>query len=736
MEIPHKKTWIIVQVSAIVVGFALGGQSTYAQEIGSINGTVVDPADAAVSGAQLVLTAVETGITRRALSSAQGYFNFTTLQGGRYNLRVSAAGFETLDMGGLTLNVGQQMTVRPVLQLGTTTQTLNVTAVAPPITTSSAAIEQTVYTKQIMDLPLNGRNPVQLLTIVPGVFSYGTGGQFGMQQLQFVGLGTRTDNFNFALDGGTNNSMFYNLADSYPSPDALEEFTVSTRGVSATLGRGSATVQAQTKSGTNQLHGSAFEFVRNNVFDSRSFFAPAISIFKRNQYGSTLGGPIVKNKAFFFLSYEGTKVRGTPGSTQYQTLTPAERSGDFSAVAKAIIDPQTGNPLPNNIIPTARINSFSANYIAKFLPPGNVSSGNFYSFQPVTTLDQNQLDTRVDYSPGAANRISFRYLFDNMPQVQARTTAVSNVEASALPTWHQNWTLAYTRIFSPALLNEFHATYNRDAFGVRNSNAFPLFDQLGLNSINPGDTISGFGLTGQSHMTVTGFWSDLDAVPVRDIMPNTEIGDMMSWVHGPHTFKFGTQIYKNRTNQIANFLTNGNLSFTGYATGNAGADFLIGTAAVFQQEEPTITRLRQTLPSFYFQDDFRVSRRLTLNLGLRWDPFLGWASEDKALSTFIPGKNSTLFPLALPGMLYPGDAGLPESIVGNRLNNFAPRVGMAWDVFGNGETSLRTSFGMFYVPTTEGISLNRFANIPPFDQNLRVPSSRPSVRFGCRGLHG
>ena len=303
---------------AIIIGLlAIGSQNILAQQTASINGTVVDPTDAAIPGAELVLTNVETGIKRRTSSSAQGYFNFTTLEGGRYSLLVSAKGFKMLDMGGLTLDVGQQMTVRPVIQLGTTTQRVEVTGTPPPVTTSSASLEQTVYTKQIMNLPLNGRNPVQLLALVPGVIQQqASGGQFGMTQLSFSGPGARNVDFNFSLDGGTNISMFYNLADSYPNPDALQEFTVSTRGVSATLGRGSATVLSQTKSGTNQFHGSAFEFVRNNVFDSRSFFSPTTSIYKRNQFGATVGGPVVKNKAFFFVAYQGTRAVGTPGTTQ------------------------------------------------------------------------------------------------------------------------------------------------------------------------------------------------------------------------------------------------------------------------------------------------------------------------------------------------------------------------------------------------------------------------------------
>ena len=274
-------------VALIALGL-MGSGNLLAQQVASINGTVVDPTNAAVPGAQLVLTNVGTGTTRQAISSAQGYFNFTDLSAARYSLRVTAKGFETLTMSDLNLNVGQQMTVQPVLKLGTTTQTVAVSGTPPPITTSSASIDQTVQSSQLVNLPLNGRNPVQLLALTPGVIAQGSGGQFGMTQLQFSAPGTRTNDFNYSLDGGTNNDTFYDLSDTYPNPDALQEFTVETRGVSATQGRGSTEVWAQTKSGSNQFHGSAFEFVRNYDMDSRSFFSPTTSIFKRNQFGGTI----------------------------------------------------------------------------------------------------------------------------------------------------------------------------------------------------------------------------------------------------------------------------------------------------------------------------------------------------------------------------------------------------------------------------------------------------------------
>ena len=313
--------------------FAAGG-TLFGQNTGSIDGRLVDSSQAAAPGATVVLTNAATNQARTSKTAEDGYFNFQDLPPGSYRVNITADGFKSVVLEPLVLTVGQRMTLHPQLQLGTVNESVEVSGTPPPVTTASSSVSQLVDSKRIEELPLNGRNALQLVSLAPGVVSTGTAGQFGATQITFSSSGGRNIDMNFTLDGAFNMNSFYAIPNEYPNPDALQEFAVSSRNYSAAFGRGTTSVSAVTKSGSNEFHGSAFEFLRNTDFDSRPFFASRRSTFKRNQYGGTVGGPIVKNKLFFFVAYQGTKVRGSPGDQTYTTLTAAERQGDFSASSK------------------------------------------------------------------------------------------------------------------------------------------------------------------------------------------------------------------------------------------------------------------------------------------------------------------------------------------------------------------------------------------------------------------
>ena len=714
---------------------AISALSALAQTTGSVNGTVLDGQGAALPGAELVLTNAATGQTRHLTSSSEGYFLFGDLSPAVYRLKVSAAGFKELILDSLILNVGQQMTVRPTLEVGSISEKIEVSGSLAPVTTSSSSVAQVVDSQRIERLPLNGRNALQLVALVPGVVQVGRIGQFGMTQLAFEVSGGRNIDMNFSLDGGFNMNTFYNAAADYPNPDALQEFSVSTRTVSAVFGRGTAAVSASTRSGTNEFHGTAFEFLRNKHLDARPYFAPARTEFKRNQYGGTLGGPIVKNRLFFFASYQGTKERGSPGERRYRSLSAAERSGDFSGFTRTLTDPDSAAPFAGNRIPASRIRPYASRFISTFLPAPN-SGPDFFTFGTAQKLDQDQVVTKVDYSVNTKDRVSFRYMYNNFPQRGVSNNPLDSSWVQDLPTRMQSWNLGYTHIFAPSLITDTHFTHIRNVFGVRTTNS-PDFSlrKIGLD-VRDGSAISAFGLSPDSSLGISGYFSAYPGVPTRDIVPSSHIVSNTSWVGGKHSLQFGVEIYKNRVNELQNFFTGGNMNFTGGFSGNAAADFMLGKFNDYRQISPVVQRIRQTLPSFYVQEDYRIKRNLTLNLGLRYDPFRPWISEDNQFSRFDPGKQSKVFPNAPAGLLYPGDDGLPRGIVSPRYNNVAPRIGFAWDVFGTGKTSIRSGFGLYYVPITRGISFNRFTLILPFTLDLILTGGDAENIFGRPPFNG
>jgi hypothetical protein len=638
ITIPHRKqgaALLSAALAAALLPFAASAQVT-----GSINGTVLDAADASIPGAGIVLSNLDTGDTRQISSSEQGFFTFTDLPRGQYTIKVVAQGFRELLIGPVLLTVGQQMTVHPRLDVGALTESVEVQGEPPPVSTSSSSVSQLMDSKRIEQLPLNGRNALQLVSLLPGVISAGNGGQFGAVQLTFSTSGGRNVDMNFTLDGGINMNPFYSVANEYPNPDALQEFSVTTRNYSAQFGRGTSAVTAVTRSGSNAFHGTVFEFLRNTDFDSRPFFAANRSIFKRNQYGATVGGPIVKNKLFFFASYEGTKVRGSAGDVRYQTLTLDQRAGNFSALNKTLIDPDSGAAFPGNIIPASRIRPYASKYVADDLPLPN-SGPAFYDFTPVgTKLDQNQLVAKVDYSLREHDKITFRYFYNDVPQVgQASSVGASWLDS--YPTRFQSWTLGEDHLFSPALINAFRVSYVRSAFGVLALSPFSLTG-LGL-PISLANINTGYGLTAESVLNMSGYVSADTGAPTRDIMPTQHVTDTVSWIKGQHSLTFGFELYHNRVNELQNWLSGGNIVFNGSVTGDAAADMLLGKFYSYRQVTGLTSRLRQTLPSFFAQDDIKLTRRLTVNLGVRWEPSFGYVSENSQLSVFSSGQQSTVF---------------------------------------------------------------------------------------------
>ncbi len=343
----------------------------------------------------------------------------------------------------------------------------------------------------------------------------------------------------------------------------------------------------------------------------------------------------------------------------------------------------------------------------------------------------------MDYQATGKDLLFVRYFVDDVPQIAFASgsgAALAPNWISSLPTRFQNTTIGYVHTFSPNLLNDFHFTYDRSAFGV-----FPLinFSLAGLGyGINTGNAFTQYGLTPDASLSVTGTFGAYPGAPTRDIMPTTHIADNLSWIKGIHSFNLGFEIYKNRINETQNFYTGGALSFSGQFSGVPAADFLLGEYSNYQQLGGLASRLRQTLPSGYFQDDIKLAKRLTLSAGVRWDIVSGYNSENGQLLTYEPGQQSVVYPLATPGLLYAGDPGIPNDIIGVRWNNIAPRLGLAWDVRGNGRTSLRAGFGTYFVPLTRGITLNRLTEIQPYTLDVNLNGGNAENIFAKAPYNG
>jgi len=696
--------------------FVLAIGHSFGQGTASISGTVVDASQAAVAGGQVTLTNLGTAQARTVASSDQGLFEFPDLPPGVYKVTVSRTGFKAWEQNSITLAVAQHITLYPALQVGAATEQIEITAQAAFLTTDTSTLSGVVESQQIEQLPLNGRNALQLEALEPGIVSTGTSGQFGATQVSFTSSGGRDIDTNYTLDGGINVDPFYAISNNYPNPDALQEFSVSSRNYSARFGRGSTDVAAVTRSGTNALHGSLFEFLRTTDLDATPFFASSIPGFHRNQFGGSIGGHILRDKLFYFGSYQGTQQVGSPGVASYTTIPMAERglNGADAVFPTTVINPATGNPFPKNTIPNADITKQAENFFNNFLPAPN-QGDTTYNYPSVATLQEHQAVVKVDYQESGKDLISVRYFFDDLPSTgygSGTGSALGTSWISNFPYRYQDTTIGEVHTFSPNLLNDFHVTYQRSTFGEITSLPFSL-TAIGYD-VNTQSAYSNYGLTPDSSLSVAGAFGAYPGAPTRDIMPTYDFNDNLSWIKGRHSINVGFQIYNNRINELQNFWTGGALTFDGQFSGVGAADFLLGDFSNYTQISGLSSRLHQTLPSAYVQDDIKILPRVTLNAGIRWDVVSGYHSEDGQLMTLQPGKQSTVFPLATQSLLFAGDPGVPQDVLGTRWNDVAPRLGLAWDVFGNGKTSLRAGYGLYFVPMTEGISLNRQTLIQPF----------------------
>jgi hypothetical protein len=720
----------------LILLFGYGSVQLSAQAIGSIRGTVVDTSEAVISGATIIAVNTATTVSRTEVSNQEGIFVFPDLPIGAYQLKISKAGFQAQNRDGIVLLTGQTLDLQISLAVGSETQSVQVTSGAPLIQTASSSIQASVDQKQMQDLPLNGRNPLQLTTLTPGTALTTTGTEAGQQDnVGLVVNGLRATQNNFQLDGAIYNDRFFDSVPILPNPDALQEFTVQSANYSAEYAGAGALVQLSTRSGANNIHGSAYEYLRNTVLNARNYFQQTVPPFKLNQFGGTVGGPIIKDRTFFFFAAEDLQQRSSPNPISIQVPTAAELGGDFSSLlAKkiALFNPATGDPYPGNIIPTP-MDALSAKLAQKYLTPlaSNPTTGIFNSTSN-QNIDSTQYLVKIDHVVSASNHLSGRYFY-NQNNFQRPFNAPSGFFAANLFR-NQSVIITDTQAFSPTFTATFSASAGRFArTQIPEAPGLQSLQDLGQNvplgspgeSIFPGiranisgfvDIFSGGALTQDS----TSFDYKASAVKVLSA----------------HTISFGGEFERDRIDADDYSYTPGDNTFNGERTaaptgatlptgtttsGSALADFYLGLDSQFYQDNGRKFYLRENRPSLYVQDDWKVNRRLTLNLGVRWDPWLPPNDLNGTLVAFKQGVQSTVAPGAPLGLLFHGDPGVTSSIFHNNWKDFAPRVGFAYDVAGQGKTVVRAAYGIFY-GFPEGLLYQRTDAMQPVDLYLSIPA--------------
>jgi hypothetical protein len=723
-------------------------QATNAQ----MSGRVVDPTGAAIPNAKIDVINVGTGLDRTVISSDTGDYVIPALPVGTYQLKAAAPGFKSYTQTGILLENGQTARVDVVLQIGSANETIQVSAQAVQVDTSSAAIRTEVDTTQIKELPLNTRNSLQLVTLVPGVGSASSSGA-ATSSLPNVVInqrsgpllnvnGSRSNGSEILYDGAIIVTGLYNRPANLPNPDSIGEFSILTNSFSAEYGHASGgAFVAVSKSATNNFHGSAWEFLRNDALNARNWFVNAPSpkpIFKQNQFGVAGGGPILKDKAFAFATYEGLQLHQVVIES-LSTITPAQRTGDFSAISTQLHDPKnatcdangnnpgTGTAACNysvangyagkNIIPQSEWDTVSVNFMGTYIPVPTLQTSALWlnTDQVPTPTTGNQYTIRGDYHPTKKDLTYVRFF--HMVNSAVTGPPYSSILSSKFgDTFQQsNWgtTVRDTHTFSPNLIGDFgFSDTNISTRGIP-TGIIVTAAQMGAKyatqgaNVSPAVTVSGAGSYGSGNP-----WYENTALKQADAR--------LSWVLGKHFWQFGATALREAENiEWTSTNSSGQPTFSGALTGNNWADYLIGKPITFAQYTPYFGDEHTVQLGFFAQDAYKVSSRLTLNLGLRWDLISPWREYglNSPYVNFNTSYQSTRFPTAPPGLAFPGDPGVPPGVIFMDKTNIAPRLGFAYDLFGDGKTSIRGGYGMFY-NGPGAIVIADLIEAPPFETQL------------------